>query len=258
MNLLEPKKICLIDGDVVCYKIASNKVQSEEDKEKNGLQEDRTWGQVRSEVDEYLQNLMVQTNSNQYIIALTLNRCFRYDLYPEYKANRKDKIKPKYLDTIKEYLITDYKAVYYDKLEADDILSVCSSTYKDSFIASNDKDFMQKEGLHFNLNTYKFIEVSKKAALYNLFKQVLVGDSTDNIKGCAGVGEVKTYAAFRKDLEDPSMFPHIALSMYINTYGTDRGIKEFYLNYRLVKLLDEPEFGFKIPEPVNYELKLTL
>jgi DNA polymerase-1 len=257
MDLLEPK-ICLVDGDIICYKIASNKKQTEEEIKKYGLQEERTWEQVKGELDEYLQVLMLKTSSTQYILALSVGECFRYNLYPEYKANRKDAIRPKYLDRIKEYLITDYKAIYYKGLEADDILCICSNTYKDSFIASIDKDLMQIPGLHFNLTSFKYDEVDEKTAKYNLFKQLLVGDSTDNIKGCPSIGKIGAEKAYSKDLENPSIFPNIALMHYIRVLGEDEGIRQFYLNYRLVKLLDKPEFGFVTPEPVNYELKITL
>lgn len=258
MSLLEPKKVCIIDGDIICYKIASNKKQTEEQKEQQGLQEDRTWDQVKSEVDDYIQALMLKVDSDKYILALSVGKCFRYDIYPEYKANRKNLERPKYLDKIKEYMITDYKAVHHAGLEADDIITICAESYKGSIIATIDKDLKQKEGIHFNLDKNTFDTVDEFTAAYNLYFQCLVGDSTDNIKGCPKIGKVKAEEALSKANKEIHMLKHIALTLYCRTLGDHEGIKQFYLNYSLVKLLDKPEFNFQIPEPMKYELNIAL
>jgi DNA polymerase I len=251
---LQLNKVCLLDGDIICYKIASDKKQTEEQVEQQGLQSDRTWDQVKQEVDNYIHSLMARTQSSSYIIALTVYGCFRYDIYRDYKANRKDSVRPKFLDKIKEYLITEYKAIYHKGLEADDILSICARQIPNSFVASIDKDLLQIPGLHFNLTSNIFLQVDEREAKFNLFRQVLSGDGVDNIKGCPTIGRIKAKSFLEKTKDIPALFASLTLDMYIRKMGEDDGIEEFYKTYKLIKLLEKPEFGFVIPEPVPYEL----
>ena len=134
----------------------------------------------------------IATNLNVDIKTMTL--CFTHsDNYrriidPEYKGNRKDKPKPKYLSDVRAYLESDQsrcKSLCVEGLEADDI--VCGG----DIIASVDKDLLQIPGLHYNLTSQEVIRVSDIQAEENLCVQVLMGDSTDNIKGLKGVGPKK-------------------------------------------------------------------
>ena len=77
--------------------------------------------------------------------------------------------------------------------EADD--SIASAWYKcphRAIIASTDKDLKQLSGVHYNISTRKFSTVTKDQAKKNFCRQMLWGDSVDNIPGLAGIGEVKS------------------------------------------------------------------
>ena len=74
----------LIDADTLCYVAA---IMAE------GLDE----SEARFNVDKYLEDLLIDCNDFEYICYLTGESNFRYKVYPEYKANRKDVPKPLYL-----------------------------------------------------------------------------------------------------------------------------------------------------------------
>ena len=81
-------------------------------------------------------------------------------------------------------------------MEADDLLAIWQ-TENPGVIVSVDKDMLQVKGLHFNIRDWKYQWVTEDEADYLLMKQVLTGDSVDNIKGLAGIGPVKADACLK-------------------------------------------------------------
>jgi len=138
---------------------------------------------------------------------------FRKQIEPEYKANRKSN---KWVSELRKYLI-DYLDGSYasDELEADDLIYFNSQLYdvNDYIICSIDKDLKQIEGLHFDYYQLKlkdengeyildefgkelkkrkgFIQVSKEQGENLIWEMMLIGDTSDNIKGIKGIGKVK-------------------------------------------------------------------
>jgi 5'-3' exonuclease len=72
-------------------------------------------------------------------------------------------------------------------------------------------------------------------------------DSVDNIKGIPGKGKV----AAEKIMEGIKCPPARILKNYVEHFGEDEGIEQFYLNYKMLKILDKPAYGFN---PADYEL----
>jgi len=118
---------------------------------------------------------------------------FRYDINPQYKANRVGKRKPFHLAACKEYLEKHYNAEYWKNLEADDCMAIRATELKAEdkpyVIVSIDKDLKQIEGHHFNWvkDEYKSVSAAQGRAL--LWLQVLMGDGTDNIYTPHSLGE---------------------------------------------------------------------
>jgi hypothetical protein len=118
---------------------------------------------------------------------------FRNDIavtYP-YKGTR-SKDKPEHYHGLREYLYEVYDTTMCDGFEADDAVSlllweeykrVGSEDISNLIVASVDKDIRNTPGLHMNSKTCVIDYFNEREADYNFYLQLLMGDSTDNIKG---------------------------------------------------------------------------
>jgi 5'-3' exonuclease len=115
---------------------------------------------------------------------------FRYSIYPDYKANRKDKVKPIQLGNIRDYLIDHRSAIVVDGMEADDAIGIAQA--EDTIIVSGDKDLLQIPGNHFDIKNNQVFQVTEEDARFSFYKQLLMGDAADNVDGLTGIGDVKS------------------------------------------------------------------
>ena len=129
------------------------------------------------------------------ITCLSCERNFRYDLWPEYKANRKQQRRPEHLKACKEHLIAQHKGRMFHPYEADDLIAMTAvrltSEGHTVSIASNDKDFTQlgRKNLSFyDFTTGKSWWVTEEEAARYYYKQLLIGDTSDGVDGIPGVG----------------------------------------------------------------------
>ena len=125
----------------------------------------------------------------ELVICCDDKNYWRKRIFPYYKANRKNTRKPMLLEYAKEYMREKFRATSKANLEADDYMGILALSFPDSVIWSEDKDLMTIPGKH--LVNEDIIEVSLEEADRNFYTQVLTGDTTDNYKGCPGVGAVK-------------------------------------------------------------------
>jgi hypothetical protein len=119
---------------------------------------------------------------------------FRIDLatVAPYKGNRKEATKPHWYQQIRNYLMESWAAEVIEGREADDECSILQAEHGlQCVVASIDKDLDQCPGHHYDYvrKTFYFTKPSEGEALF--YKQILSGDSTDNIPGCYKVGKVK-------------------------------------------------------------------
>ena len=120
---------------------------------------------------------------------------WRYDIYPDYKANRRDIPKPMWLEEVREHLIVQYKAEIVNGKEVDDMCGIRLTQEGDNAVcASLDKDMKTVPGNHYSWETrgatwikpaMKTI-VSPYDALRNFYGQLITGDQADNIPGFDG------------------------------------------------------------------------
>lgn len=121
---------------------------------------------------------------------------FRYNIYPDYKKNRKGVRKPHHLTACKDHLENQYGGYRYDGYEADDLIGMTVTALQAQgssviSIASNDKDFTQLGGQdveQYDFTTGKVWTVSEEEGIYYFYKQILIGDKSDGIPGLPGVG----------------------------------------------------------------------
>jgi len=100
-----------------------------------------------------------------------------------YKGNRKSS-KPRHFDALREYAVRKLDAIVCEGEEADDRLGIMATQHGHG-IATLDKDLMGVPGWHYTWAGKKqgvFIVTEEEADRF-FYKQLLTGDSTDNIPG---------------------------------------------------------------------------
>lgn len=198
----------LLDGDIYAFRSAASA-------EKDNV------GLAIYRVEEMIDKTLAETGADEFSIYLSGDNNFRYQIYPEYKANRTQP-KPIFLKEVKDYLIEKYQAVVSDGCEADDLLGIeqCAAMEANdgcafaiynvppTIICSIDKDLRMIPGKHYSFEIngtinrgprtgqswtrpMEICEVSEFDGLRRFYTQILVGDSTDNVKGASGIGPVK-------------------------------------------------------------------
>jgi DNA polymerase-1 len=150
--------------------------------------------------EDRLENMLLDTGCADWELHFTVGRGnFRYDIYPEYKANRKGGKVPAGLLGLKKKLLEKHgsdKVELHEAIEADD--AVIAKYNKDIHIlAAVDKDVLYSvEGTHWNYYSSshynidpKWLVVTQDTANVHHFIQTLTGDKTDNIIGLHRVGQ---------------------------------------------------------------------
>jgi 5'-3' exonuclease len=141
-----------------------------------------------------MRDILRETESEQYHCFLTGPGNFRYELYPAYKANRKDKPKPVHLQACRDYLISNWNAIVSNGNEADDLIGIEATAFdnmRDYIICSIDKDLKQIPGFHWNFVTKDQVFVTPLDGLKSFYKQLILGDVSDNIPGFDGKARQK-------------------------------------------------------------------
>lgn len=154
---------------------------------------------LKTKIDNQMKDLLFKCFSNKHkcMVAVKGKGNFRKDIYSDYKATRKplDEKIQKYLDVGIEHMVSKWKAVHADGMEADDLVSIWAyeamEMEQEYIICGIDKDLKQIPGKHYNYNKGIFDEVDEDTANMNLMLQCLTGDTSDNIPGIKGIGPKK-------------------------------------------------------------------
>lgn len=167
--------------------------------------------------DKWIMHLKDKLGEGIYLFFISGDNNFRYKVAHtrQYKANRKNKEKPKYYNDIRIHLLSSYSTLLISGAEADDGISLFANLYHDLFevwIVSDDKDFGQIPCKQYRHSKNQILDVkheivNRQAAFtcvetgvityidyveyygdYMLYYQMLVGDNADNIPGVRGIG----------------------------------------------------------------------
>ena len=164
----------LIDGDIVAYRAAAS---AEKDSLEIAL--------IRA--GRTMKDIVSVVGANEIKTYLSGSRNFRHDICPEYKANRRDMVRPQWLNQTKEYLVTEWGAEVTDGYEADDALGIASTENGgQAYVCSIDKDLLQIPGLHYNFVNSEFSEINEIEGWKNFYSQIVLGDRGDNVPGYDG------------------------------------------------------------------------
>lgn len=189
--------IALIDGDVVAYRIGFSL-------QKKGVLIDDADSELRLRCDQTIRAIIDETGAERYRVFLSGGTNYRLKYNPEYKANRDPANKPILLAEVRQYLVDYWNAEVCDGIEADDAMGIAQwEAARDdleggvyiwdhqSVICSIDKDMLQIPGWHYNFVTQHHRDVDPYDGLKFFYKQLLIGDTIDNIFGVYGIGKVK-------------------------------------------------------------------
>lgn len=235
--------IGLIDADVISYVVCHNKIGEPE----------KTLEEAISSANSYLQGLINGTNIEEFHLFFTIGSNFRYQIYPEYKANRKNSEKPPFFNEVRDYLIKEYNGIHGYNLEADDILNIYKNKYIEDRVSyvviSTDKDITNLFGCNYDIKNNVINLVDQDFSDRYFWKSMICGDTADNIKAIPGKGPAFAEKLFL-NIDDVESYRNLVLNEYITKFGEEIGIDEFYKNYKCLKIKDSYE-GMEFTKPIK-------
>lgn len=195
----------------------------------------------------------IEISGVEYFLTYCKNSV-RKKASPIYKIKRK---KNKWVSMVRTRLIEMDSLFWNDEWEADDLIKDRAIHYgvDKCLICSIDKDMKQIEGVHFDYyrpilknpdgsrqldeNGFRKVApcrglevVTEKQANDFFWKQMLMGDSGDGIKGIPKIGKVKA----SKIIEESFDHERTVLAAYMNYFGNDEGRNQFDLHRLLLGL----------------------
>lgn len=194
-------------------------------------------------LDDFIKDIFKQTRAKYYLgyFGAIGNKNFRYDIavtkpYKGTRAEKEDYIlwwEPILKGRMKE----KWGFVPVEEMEADDACTIAANKHRGKFkkviVSTPDKDLFQIVEMHFY--DYKkangIIYCNQTVANRHLFIQLITGDTTDNIQGCAGAG-VKAATDFY-DETDTTVTTNINEDFYVNR------AKECYVEWYTIVLRDK-------------------
>lgn len=227
-------KLALIDGDMIAHRTAASCEPSRKKAQALGIPYEELETEPETiaiqRADELLYRILNETTAEKHRIFIGGSDNFRYFLYSEYKGNRRDQPDPTHLGAVREFLVREWGAEICSGYEADDGIGIAAK--EDFVIVSNDKDFKQIAGEHFNPITLAWEVVDEETAALNFFAQLLEGDRSDNVAGIDGLGPVKSRRIL-DGLPVEAMYDKVR-----SIYGDD---ETFLRNLRLLRILRSEE-----------------
>ncbi len=238
----------LIDADIFQYEFGNAT-----DDEGRPL----SWPLVQARVQGRIESIVEATGADSYQLYITSDdkSNFRFNVatIQPYKDNRKNKEKPRWYDQIRNFLKDHRSAIEIHGMEADDALSIAQySNYhlytketlkRQTVICSRDKDLHMVPGWHYGWSAGKQKEKplwwqDEISGLRSFYKQLLLGDTVDNIPGLYGVGKSSKLIT---DLDSRSTDLEMYESVYAQYHKRFGSYAEQFLieNARLLWMLQE-------------------
>lgn len=241
----DSQRVLLIDADSIMYTSTYFPEDSllEFPTEEEQLEEAKY--RTRTKLQEIQINVEEWYNIVKTYIFIGGKGNFRYKIFPEYKANRKDTIKSPLLPFIREYMIEELKAIESHGGEADDyIIDGISECFGNCVVSSIDKDVLYHSP---NIPLYdyrgyndvlgEFKSISTKQSRLARATQLVTGDSTDGVPGAKGVGKAWCDKNMHVDMTDYQFIKAIFLAyLKANKNDSVESKKQIKLYYKVLKL----------------------
>ena len=221
-----------------------------------------TESKMKTRWDTKVELIKNMTWADEVKIALKGTGNFREQLDSEYKAQRPD-IDPEFKKRL--YFLHNYGlsqgAVRCDGWEADDQVVAWAYEAKqngdEAVIAGIDKDLLQVVGAHYNYGgtstkplkeDERWHHTSVEEGWYRFCKQLLTGDTIDNIKGITQVGEKRAEAALTGLNKKEQM--EKVVELYKKEFGEDWE-RKLHVNCNLIYMRRWPDDEFIWQERMN-------
>lgn len=208
-----------------------------------------SWPLVASRISQQIENICHDANCDEYEIFLTGSGNFRIDVatIKPYKGTRPTD-KPHHYERIREYLIKFRGATLVEGMEADDAVSIeqmkdrsdCHlrmmsaesygektedvyydyKRFSETVLCSIDKDLDMVPGWHYDWLKKERYWVDEVDGIRHFYKQLLTGDTVDNIPGLFGVGKSSTLLRKLDDMDSElDMYSHL-VTQYEKRFGS--------------------------------------
>ena len=191
---------------------------------------------------EYYQK--IAEDNDDVVMCFTQYPTFRHTIFPDYKANRKNKRKPLAFHAVIEQINQKYKSESYTGLEGDDVMALLATSkkYPNPVIVSPDKDMRSVPCTLLANDDMELI--TKKKADRHWMIQALTGDATDNYKGLEKVGPVTA----EKILGDAKTLPDM-WDKVVDAYEKKKQtFADAVLTAQLARILRKGDYDFKTQE----------
>ena len=186
---MKDTNLVLIDADSIIYIVGY----------KNELLQLESVGIMA--LDDFIKDILITTGSKEYIGFYGDGSCknYRHDIAvtKPYKGNRSEE-KPEWFDFWAPILKKRMKEYWgfqgVGSIEADDAVSIAAQKYNGKYkkviVSTPDKDLFQIPDMNFyNYDKRMSVYCDATVARQLLAKQLILGDSTDNIAGLPGAGK---------------------------------------------------------------------
>lgn len=226
----------LVDADMLLYRVGFKYENASEEECLSGLTDCIKWMEEVCESD-----------TTEFYLSCSRNKSFRFELNPEYKATRGDR-KPVHFSLLRDTLINEYKAVVPETEEADDLIGIEQTNDPENTICCTvDKDILYGVvGGKMKFTTGEIFYTSEDDAQYFFYRQLLMGDTADNVKGINKIGDVKSHKLLKFYYGDEEALYQTVLEQYENQYGQSAKEK-LLLTGRMLKIRTYPNEVWELP-----------
>jgi len=234
----EEIEIFAVDADIVAYRCAS-------------VCEGATFPALKSVLDEFIWNITRETGIKKMAMFLSgpSNKCYRHRFAKtkEYKGNRKNIVRPFWINEAKQYIVEEYGGYLIEEYEADDLIASYMTQHKHVAHAGIDKDIRQIQGWHYDFVKRIWERTDAEDSILRLYRQICMGDTTDNIPGLPNIGKVKAERA----ITNPQTASEDAFMLYQNVLEplgmSDSDIHAFFTEQSmLITMTDDIPLDLKL------------
>ena len=271
------KRTLAVDGDIVFYRIAAAAEIKEtgwgdEEDPENIIYLPNT-ERVTDMAVNVIQGYNKALKADNCVVAFSAPGGYRYDIFPDYKGNRKKQRRPTGLKPAIEWAKTSgefpWKTKEVPQLEADDVIGIMMTKPGNEHVVgvSDDKDFMSIPGKFYRVGLgdrgpQKFNSSVLKADLF-FATQCLTGDPTDGFKGAKGIGAVKAEKILKDalvgfDKKGDQDLMSFLWPTIVDTYkqqNHENPEEDALLNARMARILRWDDYNHETKEPILWTPK---